>query len=51
MSDNSGFVRLNSVSQALADRLVLDSVFPGFPSPSPITYTTTTDDANNALDF
>ncbi|TYJ51710.1 hypothetical protein B9479_007699, partial [Cryptococcus floricola] len=26
-------------------------VFPGFPSPSPITYTTTTSDANNALGF
>ncbi|TYJ52213.1 hypothetical protein B9479_007172, partial [Cryptococcus floricola] len=26
-------------------------VFPGFPSPSPITYTNTTSDANNALGF
>ncbi|TYJ51130.1 hypothetical protein B9479_008315, partial [Cryptococcus floricola] len=52
MSDNSGFVHLNPVSQALADRLVLASVFTGFPSPSPITYTTTTNTtsgANNAL--
>ncbi|ODN94378.1 hypothetical protein L198_05237 [Cryptococcus wingfieldii CBS 7118] len=52
MSDNSGFVRLNPVSQALADRLFLARVFTGFPSPSPITYTTTTNTtsgANNAL--
>ncbi|ODN85853.1 hypothetical protein L198_07417 [Cryptococcus wingfieldii CBS 7118] len=42
MSDNSGFVRLNPVSQALADSLCLSSALPGFPSPSPITYTTTT---------
>ncbi|ODO09676.1 hypothetical protein I350_01890 [Cryptococcus amylolentus CBS 6273] len=52
MSDNSGFVRLNPASQALADRLLSSSALPGFPSPSPITYTTinsTTSGANNAL--
>ncbi|ODN82238.1 hypothetical protein L202_02523 [Cryptococcus amylolentus CBS 6039] len=49
MSDNCGFVRLDSFFQAPADRLILSSALPGFPSPSPITHTTTTSDANNAL--
>ncbi|ODN82186.1 hypothetical protein L202_02476 [Cryptococcus amylolentus CBS 6039] len=47
MSDNSGFVRLNPVSQAISDRLFLSSALPGIPSPSPITYTTTTNNTYN----
>ncbi|ODN94356.1 hypothetical protein L198_05215 [Cryptococcus wingfieldii CBS 7118] len=47
MSGNCGFVLLIPVSQALADSLFLSSALPGFPSPSPNTYTTTYTTTNN----